>query len=209
MKLKDIKETGFYIMLAYKDTEDEIIYEATENTDNEWLKDDPDAKIVMDEWYFDDEENGKKIYQTSGGIYSLGLDLAEIEVEKVDKHFETFGTGRCSLKEIKWNIFLKQDTVMREIRYPFLNRLKLRKKLILTYCGEIGKKYLKTRENDVRIVNSPCQDNTVLWKTGVVSEDFVEENTLMFKLYYEDIKREMVETLKDYLKAQIEEIEVC
>ena len=37
----------------------------------------------------------------------------------------------------------------------------------------------------------------------------VEENTLMFKLYYEDIKREMVETLKDYLKAQIEEIEVC
>ena len=101
MKLKDIKETGFYIMLAYKDTEDEIIYEATENTDNEWLKDDPDAKIVIDEWYFDHKENGKKIYQTSGGIYSLGLDLAEIEVEKVDKHFETFGTGGCFLKEIE------------------------------------------------------------------------------------------------------------
>ena len=77
------------------------------------------------------------------------------------------------------------------------------------YCGEIGEKYLKKRENDVRIVNSPCQVNAVLWRTGIVSEDFVEENTLMFKLYYEDIKREMVETLKDYLKAQIEEIEVC
>lgn len=77
------------------------------------------------------------------------------------------------------------------------------------YCGEIGKKYLKTRENDVRIVVSPCQVNAVLWRTGIVSEDFVEENNLMFKLYYEDIKREMVETLKDYLKAQIEEIEVC
>ena len=101
MKLKDIKETGFYIMLAYKDTEDEIIDEATENTDNEWLQDDPDAKIVIDEWYFDHEENGKKIYQTSGGIYALGLDLAEIEVEKVDKQFETFGTGGCFLKEIE------------------------------------------------------------------------------------------------------------
>ena len=101
MKIKDIKETGFYIMLTYKDTEEEIIYEAIENTDNEWLKDDPDAKIVIDEWYFDHEENGKKIYQTSGGIYSLGLDLVEIEVEKVDKQFETFGTGGCFLKEIE------------------------------------------------------------------------------------------------------------
>ena len=48
MKIKDIKETGFYIMLAYKDTEDEIIYEALENTDKEWLKDNPDEKIVID-----------------------------------------------------------------------------------------------------------------------------------------------------------------
>jgi len=100
MKVKDIKEYGFYIMLAYKDTEDEIIYQAHENTDKEWLKDDPDAKIVIDKWYFDHEENGKKVYQTSGGIYALGLDLAEIEVEKIAKQFETFDTGGCFLREL-------------------------------------------------------------------------------------------------------------
>lgn len=100
MKVKDIKEYGFYIMLAYKDTKDEIIYQVHENTDKEWLKDDPDAKIVIDKWYFDHEENGKKVYQTSGGIYALGLDLAEIEVEKIDKQFETFGTGGCFLREL-------------------------------------------------------------------------------------------------------------
>lgn len=74
------------------------------------------------------------------------------------------------------------------------------------YCGEIGKMYLKMHEKDVRIVSSTCGDNTVLWRMGIVTE---EENSFIFKQYYEDIKKELLEILKDYLKAQIEEIEVC
>lgn len=74
------------------------------------------------------------------------------------------------------------------------------------YCGGIGETYPKKHEKDVRIVPSTCRDNTVLWRMGIVTED---ENSFIFKQYYEDIKKELLEILKDYLKVQLEEIEVC
>ena len=47
------------------------------------------------------------------------------------------------------------------------------------YCQRIGKNYYKKHENDVRIVLEGCWDNTVIWKTIVVDEEFYKTNNLM------------------------------
>lgn len=203
MKIKDITETGFYIMLAYKDTEDEIIYEALENTDKEWLKDNPDEKIVIDEWYFDHEENGKKVYQTSGGIYALGLDLAEIEVEKVDGRYEIYGPSGAFLKELPTT--LKKVATLKilvECRYDFYNnRINKGKVYTVTeedskyyFCKDIGRTFKKEKENiaDLNIGNCWCE--LVIWKTREVSEDKLEFNVSSMK---NDLRIKLKETLQE------------
>lgn len=46
--LKEVTETGFYCYID--DTERSYIYEVTNNTDKEWLKEDPEAKLLIEEW---------------------------------------------------------------------------------------------------------------------------------------------------------------
>ena len=75
------------------------------------------------------------------------------------------------------------------------------------YCQKIGKNYYKKHENDVRIVLEGCWDNTVIWKAIVVDEEFYKTNNLTYQLFLENEKQELYKRIKDFLKAQIDEIE--
>ena len=95
MVVKDIKETGFYLT-----ADPDIILEVLENTDSEMLKDNPEDKLIIDEWDFDHEENGKRIYQTTGSLFSLYTDWADCDVEKSNKKYRVFGNMGAFLKEL-------------------------------------------------------------------------------------------------------------
>lgn len=96
MKVKDITEIGFYTT-----GDADILLEVLENTDESMLEESPKDKLIIDEWDFDHEEDGKRIYQTTGSLFSLYSDFAEVDVEKSDKQYEVFGNMGAFLKEIK------------------------------------------------------------------------------------------------------------
>ena len=93
MKIKDIKEVGFYLS-----ANPEIIYEVIENTDEEWVKAIPSAKLLVDEWT---KDGANPYYETSGILYRLDTDLAEIDVEKTDRKFRVYGSMGQYLEELK------------------------------------------------------------------------------------------------------------
>lgn len=93
MKIKDIKETGFYLS-----HNPEIIYEVIENTDEEWLKEVPPATLLVDEWT---KEGANPYYETSGILYRLDTDLSEIDVEKTDRKFRVYGSMGQFLEELE------------------------------------------------------------------------------------------------------------
>lgn len=100
MKVKDITETGFYTIPEYVDTENEQIFEVIKNTDKKWLKENPNANLLIDTWYFDYKDGETKIFQTEGNLQVLYLDLSNIDVEKTNRRFEIFGNMGAFLKEI-------------------------------------------------------------------------------------------------------------
>lgn len=100
MKIKYITKTGFYTIPEYVDTENEQIFEVIENTDKKWVRENPDAKLLVDTWYFDYKDGETKIFQTEGILQVLYLDLSNIDVEKTNRRFEVFGNMGAFLKEI-------------------------------------------------------------------------------------------------------------
>lgn len=102
MKIKDIKEIGFYKSDAYGN---DYVFEVIENTDEKWLEECPDATLLLDVWEYDyTDENDRIHYQTSGGIYRLDTDYANIEVEKTTQKYimpETSINLGCFLVEDK------------------------------------------------------------------------------------------------------------
>ena len=92
MKVKDITETGFYLT-----GDPEILYEVIENTDEVWVKEEPNAKLLIDEWTYDKELG---YYETSGNLYTLYSDLSTIDVEKTDKKYKVFGSMGQFCKEL-------------------------------------------------------------------------------------------------------------
>ena len=97
MKVKDITKTGFYKV------NEETIFEVIKNTDEEWLKVKPEDKLIIDEWCFDYKDSEKTdIYQTSGGLFSLYLDYANIDVEPMTGYrFKIFGNMGAMLRVTK------------------------------------------------------------------------------------------------------------
>lgn len=102
MKIKDIKETGFYKSDAYGN---DYVFEVIESTDEKWLEECPDAVLLLDIWNYDyTDENDRIHYQTSGSIYRLDTDYANIEVEKTTQKYlmpETSINLGCFLVEDK------------------------------------------------------------------------------------------------------------
>lgn len=90
MKLNEITEIGFYCS-PYDDKRN-YIYEVINNTDEEWLKDAPDQKLLIDEWIFDYIDNDDRYhYGTAGNLISV-LNADDIEVVKItDKKYKIEG----------------------------------------------------------------------------------------------------------------------
>lgn len=63
MKICDAKRVGFYI------SRNGTIYEVLKNTNKRWLKEEPEAKLILDIWVYKSTENGKKIYKTFDKCY--------------------------------------------------------------------------------------------------------------------------------------------
>lgn len=85
MLFKDIKEVGFY-------TDGIDIFEVINNTDEEWLKNEPNEVLVADLFtYSHDSKDGKQIYTVDGALYSLDGMYSETEIKKFDKPCKLMG----------------------------------------------------------------------------------------------------------------------
>ena len=99
MKLNEVTAVGFY--KPTNDTNYEVIFEVFENTNEKWLKECPDQKLLVDEWIYDyTDDNDIKIYGCHGTIYPVQNEDS-IEVEKIDKQYQVFGNMGASLRELK------------------------------------------------------------------------------------------------------------
>ena len=50
MKLNELNEVGFYCSAC--DSKRNFIYEVIENTDEEWLRESPEDKFLIDTWLY-------------------------------------------------------------------------------------------------------------------------------------------------------------
>ena len=81
MKLNEINEIGFYCS-PYDDKRN-YIYEVIKNTDEEWLKEAPEQKFLIDEWLFDYIDNDDRAhYGTAGNLITV-QNADDIEVVKI------------------------------------------------------------------------------------------------------------------------------
>lgn len=82
MKLNEITEIGFYT--GELDNKREIIYEVIENTDEEWLKEIPEQKLLIDEWTYEyTDEDNRKHYEIYGGNLVAVVNAEPIDVIKI------------------------------------------------------------------------------------------------------------------------------
>ena len=100
MNIKDIKEPGFY--RAVTDEVPNIIYEVIKNTDETWLKEEPDAKLIIDTWdfeYYDADD--RRVYEPYEGTLRDPKYMPDIEVEKMEETFTVSGNMGTTLTENK------------------------------------------------------------------------------------------------------------
>lgn len=99
--LKDINETGFYC--AVDDTERLYIYEVINNVSQEWIKKDPKAKLLIDQWIYDyTDYDDRKVYGTSGNLEATYCNICTNKVYKIeDTKFKIFGNCGQFLMEDK------------------------------------------------------------------------------------------------------------
>lgn len=99
MKLNEITETGFYYQP--EDTDRTYIYEVIKNTDEEWLKDNPKQKFLIDEWLFDYTDHDDKVhYGTAGNLIAVE-NASPVEVVKItDRKYKVEGRyGECLIED--------------------------------------------------------------------------------------------------------------
>ena len=99
--LKDITETGFYC--SVDDTERLYIYEVINNVIQEWIKKDPKAKLLIDQWIYDyTDYDDRKVYGTSGNLEPTYCNICTDKVYKIeDTKFKIFGNCGQFLVEDK------------------------------------------------------------------------------------------------------------
>lgn len=118
MKLNKVKEIGFY--RAIKDERPDYIFEVIKNTDEEWLKDNPKATLLVDEWgyeYTDDDD--RRHYETFGRLMQV-QNADEIEVKKMTEKFVLSGLAGNHLTEDKPTYkekCIKINELCKEYRY--------------------------------------------------------------------------------------------
>lgn len=114
MKLNQIKETGFY--KAVNDATPEYIYEVIDNTDEEWLKENPEAKLLIDEWGYEYTDNDeRRHYETFGNLIQVRY-ADDIEVEKMPENFLISGDCGTHLTEDKLTYKQKYNNIINQIK---------------------------------------------------------------------------------------------
>lgn len=101
IKLNEVTETGYYTTnLKNK----KIIYEVIENTDEVWLHDEPNEKLLIDTWtYVYDDNDDRKVYECMGGNL-ISVKFAEpIRVIKITdtKYSTPYGNSGAFMHEEK------------------------------------------------------------------------------------------------------------
>ena len=101
MKLNEIKEVGFYHEV--NDLERKVIYEVMENADEDWLKEDPEATLLIDTWHYEyKDESDRDRYSVDGNLLTLYLNESDIDVVKIeDTKYKVFGESGQFLIEDK------------------------------------------------------------------------------------------------------------
>ena len=70
---------GFY----YNPNESGIVYEVLQNTDNTWIQEEPDTKLLVDTWELINIKGDQLIYKTEGNLVPLkdfkNNDLKELK----------------------------------------------------------------------------------------------------------------------------------
>ena len=99
MKLNEITKTGFYTTNLEKR---EVIYEVLKNTGENWVKDEPEDILLVDEWiYLCTDENDIKHYDCYGCMYAV-QNVDNIEVKKItDTKYTIYGNSGSSMCENK------------------------------------------------------------------------------------------------------------
>ena len=89
--IKEITECGFYC--SKDDTERLYIYEVIKNTDEEWLKENPEATLLIDEWIYDyTDYDDRKVYCASGNLIAVCNDSSNCKVYKIeDTKYKIYG----------------------------------------------------------------------------------------------------------------------
>lgn len=93
IKLNEVTETGYYTT-SLKNKK--IIYEVIKNTDEVWLKEEPDEKLLIDTWtYVYDDNNDRKVYECMGGNL-VSVKFAEpVKVIKITDTKYSIPYGNC------------------------------------------------------------------------------------------------------------------
>ena len=89
MKLNEASEPGFYV--AEDDEERLYLYEVLKNTDEEWLEEEPDAILLVDEWiYVYTDYDDRKVYESNGTLQCIDL-VDSFNVIRLKDKFKMFG----------------------------------------------------------------------------------------------------------------------
>ena len=89
MKLNEASEPGFYV--TEDDEERLYLYEVLKNTDEEWLKEEPDAILLVDEWiYVYTDYDDRKVYESNGTLQCIDL-VDSFNVIRLKDKFKMFG----------------------------------------------------------------------------------------------------------------------
>ena len=99
--IRNITEGGFYC--SKDDIERLYIYEVIKNTNEEWLKENPEATLLIDEWIYDyTDYDDRKVYGTSGNLETVYCNISTCKVYKIeDTKFKIFGNCGHFLVEDK------------------------------------------------------------------------------------------------------------
>lgn len=101
MKLNEITETGFYCVVD--DTERSYVFEILNNTDKNWLKKNPKATLLIDEWIYDyTDYDDRKVYGTGGNLVAICFAISNAQVYKIeDMKYKIYGNSGQYLIEDK------------------------------------------------------------------------------------------------------------
>lgn len=114
-KLNKVKQEGFYREIH--DTDLKRIYAVEKNTNEKWLRDNPEATVIVFEWvlkYYDSD--GRRYYEYKYILPVTLKNIDELDVVKVHKNFIAHNDGMIEDTPTYKEKYLKAEEKMRKIK---------------------------------------------------------------------------------------------